>query len=107
MRTHIHAHIHTHRHSDNTQTQTHTQTLAGTILACEWRSQSHHHSFQEGQPQSHCAGFPTGEGRLEGEDRKEGKERWRKEESACVCLCVCKCLCGARVYTADRNCGLS
>lgn len=77
--------IHTHTSIQTTQRHAHRHThrLAGTILASEWRSQSHRHSFQEGQPQSHCAGFPTGEGRLERAERKEEK----KEESVCVHVC--------------------
>ncbi len=70
----VHAYTHTLTEAFRQHTNTDEHRLAGTILASEWRSQSHHHSFQEGQPQSHCTGFPTGEGRLEGEDRKEGKE---------------------------------
>jgi len=70
--------------------------VPGTILASERRSQSHHHSFQEGQPQSHCTGFPTGEGAPEGERGKRGGnngERWRE-----VRACLCECVREARVY---------
>lgn len=79
----VHAYTHIQAFRQHTNTDTHTHRLAGTVLASEWRSQSHRHSFQEGQPQSHCAGFPTGEGRLEREERKEAK----KEESVCVRVC--------------------
>ena len=79
-------HTHTHTHTGTQTTHKHTHRLAGTILASEQRSQSHHHSFQEGQPQSHWTGFPTGEGRLEGEERKEGRERWRKRMFVSVCV---------------------
>ncbi len=90
-RVHAYTHTHTHTHTQALRQHTNIDThrLAGTILASERRSQSHHHSFQEGQPQSHCTGFPTGEGRLEGEQRKEGREWWRKKEgSACVFVSV-------------------
>lgn len=89
MLTRRHTHTHTCGRSDDAQTQTHTGWLAGTILASERRSQSHRRSFQEGRPQSHCTGFPTGEGGAWRERRGRRKEG-KKEE--CVCLSV-------RVYT--------
>lgn len=91
---HADTHTHTCSRSDDTQTQTHTGWLAGTILASERRSQSHRRSFQEGRPQSHCTGFPTGEGGP-GESGEEGGRRGRRK-SVCVCLSVCSCLYGAR-----------
>lgn len=86
----VHAYTQTHTHtcgrSDDTQTQTHTSWLAGTILASERRSQSHRRSFQEGRPQSHCTGFPTGEG-WPGESGEEGGRRGRRK-SVCVFVCL-------------------
>lgn len=74
----------------------HTHSLAGTILASNWRSQIHHRSFQEGQPQSHCTGVPTGGGAPEGARQKMREQRvayrceCEESHEKVICLCTFK-----------------